>query len=224
MLTSRAGRDPGRDAGRVPLRRHTWTLRRLASAGLVAAAFGVGLLALSPDAPAGSPVLLAAHDLAAGTVLGAGDVRVASRPSAQLPQGSLAGTGTVVGRVLASGARSGEVLTDVRLVGPSLVDGLPPGDVASPVRVADAAAAGLVGPGDHVDILLAVEAGGPAQTIVRDAIVLARPQRETGGGLVGGPGDDGQGGLLVLGVRDDGARALAGAAAQGPLSLALRGS
>lgn len=184
----------------------------------------MGLLALAPDAPAGSPVLVAAHDLVAGAVLGPADVRVASRPSAQLPRGSLAAADAVVGRVLAAGARSGEVLTDVRLVGPSLVESLPPGDVASPVRVADAAAAALVGPGDHVDILLAVEAGGPAQTIVRDAIVLARPQRGTSGGLLGAPGDDGQGGLLVLGVRDDGARALAGAAAQGPLSLALRGS
>jgi pilus assembly protein CpaB len=217
-------RRPPPDPGRVPLRRRTGTVRRLVSAALVAAAVATGLLALSDPAPAGTPVLVASRDLAAGTVLDAGDVQLDPRPPADLPDGTLASTRDVAGRVLASGARRGEVLTDVRLVGPSLVDTLAPGQVAVPVRIADAAAAALVAPGAHVDVLMAVEGGGPAQTVVTDATVLAIPASAGPGGLLGSTSDDGRGGLVVLGAGGQDARALAGAAAQGPLSLTLRGT
>jgi pilus assembly protein CpaB len=190
----------------------------------VTAAIATGLLALSDPAPAGTPVLVAARDLAAGTVLTARDIELDARPPADLPDGTLASTRDVVGRVLASGARRGEVLTDVRLVGPSLVDTLAPGQVAVPVRIADAAAAALVAPGAHVDVLAAVEGGGPAQTVVTDATVLAIPTSTGSGGLLGSTSDDGRGGLVVLGAGGRDARALAGAAAQGPLSLTLRGT
>ena len=220
MLSGRLPHDPGR----VPLRPRTGTVRRLAAAALLATAVATGLLAVSDPAPAGTPALLASHDLAAGTVLTAGDLTVESRPRAQLPDGALTSSGAVVGRVLAAGARRGEVLTDARLVGPSLVDTLPPGQVAVPVRVADAAIAALVSPGDHVDVLVAVEGAGTAQTVVTDATVLARPGPAGLGGLLGTPGDDGRGGLVVLGAAVADARALAGAAAQGPLSLTLRGT
>lgn len=208
----------------MPLRRRTGTVRRLASAALVVAGVATGLLALSDPPPAGTPVLLASHDLAAGTVLVAGDVQLAPRPPAELPDGTLASTRDVVGRVLASSARRGEVLTDVRLVGPALVDSLAPGEVALPVRVADAAVAALVAPGDHVDVLVALEGGGPAQTVVTDATVLARPGSPASGGLLGSRSDDGHGGLVVLAASAVDARTVAGAAALGPLSLTLRGS
>jgi Flp pilus assembly protein CpaB len=199
-------------------------VRRLASAALVAAAVATGLLVLSDPAPAGTAVLVASRDLAAGTVLTAPDVRVDRRPPGDLPDGTLGSARDVVGRVLASGARRGEVLTDVRLVGPSLVDTLAPGQVAVPVRIADAAVAALVAPGAHVDVLVAVEGGGPAQTVVTDATVLAIPASTGSGGLLGSTSDDGRGGLVVLGAGGQDARALAGAGAQGPLSLTLRGT
>jgi pilus assembly protein CpaB len=198
-------------------------MRRLASAALVATAVAVGLFTVSVKAPAGTAALLASHDLGAGAMLGANDVEVVSRPAGQLPSGALKASGEVVGRVLASAARKGEVLTDVRLVGPALVDSLAPGKVAIPVRVADAEAAALVRPGDHVDVLVAVEGTTAAQTVVTAATVLARPE-VTGAGSLLGSGDDGRGGLVVLGVLRQDAGALAGAAALGPLSLTLRGS
>jgi Flp pilus assembly protein CpaB len=198
-------------------------LRRLVSAALVATAVAVGLWATSGASPAGAPTVVASHDLAAGATLGADDVEVVSRPGGQRPSGALTTSSDVVGRVLASAARQGEVLTDVRLVGPALVDSLVPGQVAIPVRVADAAAAALVGPGDHVDVLVAVEGTAAAQTVVSGATVLTRPDATGAGGLLGASGDDGRGGLVVLGVLRQDAGALAGAAALGPLSLTLRG-
>jgi Flp pilus assembly protein CpaB len=192
------------------------------SAVLVTTAATVTLVVLTRPPPAGVPVLVAAHDLAPGSVLTPDDVTLAPRSRAQLPAGTVASRDVAVGRVLAAGARAGEVLTDVRLVGPRLVDTLRPGEVAAPVRVADAAAARLVGPGDRVDVLAAVEGTGSARTVVRSATVLARPETQGGGGVLGGPAEDDRGGLLVLGVGSGDAEALAGASAQGPLSLALR--
>jgi pilus assembly protein CpaB len=220
VLSRRAAPDPGQ----VPLRRPAGAMRRLASAALVATAVAVGLFTVSGKAPAGSTALLASHDLAAGAMLGADDVDVVSRPAGQLPSGALGTSGEVVGRVLASAARKGEVLTDVRLVGPALVDSLAPGQVAIPVRVADAAAAALVRPGDHVDVLVAVEGTAAAQTVVTAATVLTRPDVTGAGGLLEASSDDGRGGLVVLGVLRQDAGPLAGAAALGPLSLTLRGS
>jgi Flp pilus assembly protein CpaB len=191
---------------------------------MVAAAVATGLFALSGKPPAGTPVLLASHDLAAGATLAAGDVDLVSRPAGDVPAGVLTAPTDAVGRVLASAARQGEVLTDVRLVGPALVDALAPGEVAVGVRVADAAAAALVGPGDQVDVLVAVEGAGTARTVATGAVVLARPAAGGGGGLLGGSTDDGAGGLVVLGVAREDANALAGAAAQGPLSLTLEGA
>ncbi len=215
-------RGPARDPGRVPLRRRRWALRRVVAAVLVAGAATVALLVLTSPTPAGVPALVAARDLAPGSALGPDDVRLASRALGQLPQGYLRAPDEAVGRVLASGARAGEVLTDVRLVGPHLVDSLAPGQVAAPVRVADASAVALVGPGDRVDVLVGVDGTGSARTVVRSATVLVRPQPEAGGGVLSTPTDDSRGGLLVLGVESQQAEALAGAAAQGPLSLALR--
>jgi Flp pilus assembly protein CpaB len=197
-------------------------MRRVLSAVLVACAAAVALTALARPAPSGVPALVATHDLAPGSALAPDDVRLASRARAQLPHGYLQAPGEAIGRVLASGARAGEVLTDVRLVGPRLVDSLAPGQVAAPLRVADASAAALVGPGDHVDVLVAADGTGAARTVVRSATVLVRPPPGDGGGVLGAPTDDSRGGLLVLGVGSGEAEALAGAAAQGPLSLALR--
>ncbi|HET8615232.1 MAG TPA: Flp pilus assembly protein CpaB [Actinomycetales bacterium] len=214
----RAARDPGK----VPLRRRRWALRRASSAVLAAGAAVVGLTVLSQPAAPGLPVLVAAHDLAPGEVLAPPDVSLSSRSRAELPRGTLRSADDAVGRVLSSGARAGEVLTDVRLVGPRLVDSLAAGEVAAPVRVADASAVSLVGPGDRVDVLVAVEGATSARTVVRDATVLVRPRSEGADGVLGAAADDSRGGLLVLSVGSGDAQALAGAAALGPLSLVLR--
>lgn len=197
-------------------------MRRALSAALAAAAVAVGLSTLRPTPPAGQSVVVAARDLTGGSALRPGDVALSSRPAGDVPDGVVTAPPDALGRVLTSPVRRGELLTDVRLVGPSLVDALRPGQVAAPVRIADAQAADLVRPGDHVDVLVAVESGGPASVVARDATVLAHPERDEGGGVLGA-GDDGMGGLVLLAVTSDDAQALAGSAARGPLSLALRG-
>jgi pilus assembly protein CpaB len=238
-----------RDPGWAPLRRHHPGRRRLAAAGLAAGAFAAALQVLAPRPAVGAPVVVAARDVPAGAVLAVGDLRLVRRPPEQLPGGVVADPSAAVGRTLGSGMRSGEALTDARLVGPGLLAGRPGTQVAAPVRIADGEAAALVRPGDRVDVLQAVAADGlgagaesvadgsgagrdefdsaagaglpRARTVVRRATVLARPGGGSAGGLLP-EADPSSGGLLVLAVEEREAAALAEAAALGPLSVVLR--
>lgn len=116
-------------------------------------------------------VLVAAHDLPAGTTVATDDLaRVGFRPGSE-PEGLV---DDPVGELVASAVRRGEPLTDVRLLGPAVVEGHP-GMVATPVRLPDAAMAGLLRAGDLVDVLAADPQGGPTTRVASDALVLSVP-------------------------------------------------
>jgi Flp pilus assembly protein CpaB len=154
-LSRLAGR-PG--AGPSPLaavRRAVAARRRLVAALLAGLAVLCGLTALRPPAPPAVLVLAAARDLAPGSVLALADLRSVSLPAAVVPSGALRPGAAVLGRLVAGPVRSGEPLTDVRLVGPGLLSSLPAGTVAVPVRFADAGAVALLRPGDRIDVLAA---------------------------------------------------------------------
>jgi Flp pilus assembly protein CpaB len=214
--------------------RRTLLRRRRSLAALLA---GVSvLLALTALRPApGRPgavgptlsVLVAGHDLAAGVALRDGDVRVASYPAGLVPDGALRPPDAVAGRRPVLPIRTGEPLTDVRLVSNELLERLSgPGSVAAPVRIADAGEVTLVRPGDRVDVLAAPTSDGSGQSsgstgsqqdavpVATGAMVLSAPQAATS--------TVADGGLVLLAVAPQTARALAGAAASDRLSLVLR--
>ncbi|MDT7571029.1 MAG: pilus assembly protein CpaB, partial [Actinomycetota bacterium] len=141
--------------------------RALLAAGLAAGSLAAALHVLAPPAPDGVRVLAATHDLAAGSALEPGDLRLVVLPTAVAPVGALRQSADAVGRVLAAPVRRGEALTDVRLAGADLLSPRT-GLVAVPVRVADAASAALVTAGDHVDVLAAgaVPGAPPAARVV----------------------------------------------------------
>lgn len=175
-----------RQARRAVLRR-----RRPLAAILVGVAVLAGLSAVrGPQAP-GVEVLVAAHDLAAGTTLATGDLTRVRWPAGSVPTGAVRQAG---GRVLASPLRSGEPVTDVRLLGPALSED--PDVVAVPVRLPDAASVGLLTVGDHLDLVAADPQGAAAaREVARDVAVLAVPATSEGDSSAGAPGR-----LVVLGV------------------------
>jgi Flp pilus assembly protein CpaB len=65
------------------------------------------------------PVLVAARDLAPGTVLGAADTRIARWPPELVPAEALTASADAEGRVIAGAANRGEPLTAPRLAVPS---------------------------------------------------------------------------------------------------------
>jgi Flp pilus assembly protein CpaB len=141
-----------------------FAIRRLVAAALVVFA---GFLALRPVRDA--PMLVAHHDLAAGTVLSTSDLKVVRAPPALVPSGALTDPAKATTQVLAGAAAAGEPITSARLLGPENIR-LTAGrsDAAAvPVRLADDGIAELLPPGSHVDVV------GPDQEVLaEDAVVL----------------------------------------------------
>ncbi|MDD7924959.1 SAF domain-containing protein [Actinomycetospora chibensis] len=135
--------------------RRTVALRRAAAGLLVVLA--LGLLAAPSVAPAGTPVLVAARDLAPGVALGPADVTVRLLPGELVPAGAFTEPGAVAGRQVVGGVRAGEALTDVRLLGPvaAVAAAGVPDAAGVPVRLADAGVAALLTPGTRVDLVAA---------------------------------------------------------------------
>jgi len=155
------------------------------------------------------PVLVAARDVPSGATLTGDDVRIRSLPAAYAPAGTIADAGAAVGRVLAGAARSGETITDVRLVGPAntlLATGSPDA-VAVPVRLTDAAVADLLRPGSRVDVV------GDPGVLANDAVVVVvRPSE----------GVSAKGRLVVVALPRQLAAKVAAASLAQPVTVTLR--
>ena len=205
------------------LRRAVAWRRRLLAAGLAAGSVAFAIQALAPPPPAGTDIVVAARDLSAGTVLSAGDLQLAHRPTRDVPRGAVRSTAAATGRPVSSAVRRGEVLTDVRLVGPGALRGLAAGTVAAPVRIADAESAALLRPGDVVDLLAASAVPdaptGEARLVASAVRVLLAPRQQRSG-LTAGVGN---GALLLVATSSSTAARLAAAVVTDRLSVVLRG-
>ena len=145
-----------------------WLAGLLALAALVLAVRG-------EFGAAGSvPVLVAARDLAPGSLLGAADLRVARWPPELVPAAVLTAIADADGRVIAGAANRGEPLTAPRLAGPELARrAIGSSDAASvPIRLADAGVAGLLGPGRLVDVVTSGERSDQPLVLATGATVL----------------------------------------------------
>ena len=171
------------------IRRAVLARRRLLASLLAAGAMAAGLQAATEPPPPTTAVLIAAHDIPAGTVVAASDL--ASRPFTpqSVPSGVLDAS-SVLGRTTSAPVRQGEPMTDVRLVAASLLHGYP-GTVAAPVRIGDPGAVALLKVGDRVDVLAADPQGRrDAELVVAAVPVIALPRRSpssssmVSGGLV----------------------------------------
>jgi Flp pilus assembly protein CpaB len=214
--SSRAG---GLDRWLRELRRAVVWRRRLLAAGLLAGSVAFGLQVLAPPPPPGVPVLVAARDVAAGTVLAAPDVRRVQRPAGTLPTRVLTSTRQAAGATVSSAVRRGEVLTDVRLAGTGSLQGLGRDLVAAPVRLADDATAGLLRPGDVVDVLAAGADGAAEARLVASAVRVLVVPRTTPDRLGLASGD---GALLLLATTPSSAARLAAATVTDRLSVVIR--
>lgn len=157
--------------------------RRVAAGGLVVLA-GIAALRSNPQGDR-VDVVVAARDLGSGSALTASDVRVEKRLATTVPEGSLTDPGRLPGATLASPARRGEVLTDVRLLGSRLAESTAgPGARIVPLHLADGALIDLVRVGDVVDVLAAptgeVQQPSPSvsKVIATDAVVVLVSAKE----------------------------------------------
>ncbi len=197
-------------------RRTVLARRRPLAALCVAVAVAAGLRAATAPPPPTTMVLTAAHDLGAGVVVQPGDLQRTPYPPGSVPTGTLRNAATAVGRTTAGPVRAKEALTDARLVAAALLQGYP-GLVAVPVRIGDPGAVRLLHVGDRVDLLAADPQGGSsAQVVGRDVPVVSIPRASDDS-----PGLTNGGALVVVGVPDGTAGAVAQAGVSSFLSVVL---
>lgn len=197
------------------LRRLTRRHRRPLAALLAGAATFVGVQALAPPAPETAALVVARHDLTAGSVLHQDDVRVANLQPDSAPQHAVRDPDLAIGRTVAAPMREGEIFTDRRLVSGSLLEGYGAGLVALPVRITDEDAVDLLQVGDRIDVYAAVPAAGQEARLVVTAasvVSLPSPRHDT----------TADGALVVLAVTPAQAADLAQASATSTLFVALR--
>jgi Flp pilus assembly protein CpaB len=185
--------------------------RRLIAALLTAGAVLAGMRAVAPPPPETVDVLVAAHDLPSGAVLGDDDLVARAFPADLAPPDA---AGAAAGRVLAGPMVRGEVLTDVRLVGPALADARP-GETVLPVRLPDAGMATLLHAGDRVDLVATDPGTGETIVVASDVTVLATPT-----GVPDGPAGGAGGALVVIAVSSEEASTVASAALAQYLTVA----
>lgn len=194
----------------------TMALRRLVAIMLVVFA---GILALRPAGAretAETGVVVAAVDLRPGSALTQSDTAVRPLPAPDVPVGALTSQNAAIGRLVAGPVRTGEPLTDVRLVGPAdtaLTTG-DPSAATVPVQLADPDVADLLRPGQRVDVVTLDPNQQSNQVLAENATVITI--RDT-------PGTQGQPGRLVLvAVPRQVATRLAAASLRQPVTVTLR--
>lgn len=215
---------------RLFLRR--WS-RRSKAMLVLAAACGLGafgmvrgyearLAALRPVVGAPVPVVVAAHPLVRGAVLGEDSLRLQQVPSAFAPPGALRSIAEAVGDTLVSDLAEGEAVTRTRV---GTAGGPVAAQVPSGLRafvVPSGMPAGSVRAGDHVDVLATF--GGPrpySDTVASGLEVLSVLEAEQAGFTASGSGTDGP--SLVLLVTPDAAERLAYAKAFADLTVTIAG-
>jgi Flp pilus assembly protein CpaB len=174
--------------------------------------------ALPHPVDVGVPTVVAARDLALGTTLAAGDLRIEPRTTDERPAFAVSDVGSAVGQILSGPVLTGEIVTPARFRGTAQLAGLTPGSVAVSLPVPDLVLLRMVRPADSILVI----AAGSGQLLAAAARVLASDVPADG--VL--PGGGGASGHLVVAVSPDEARAIAVAlgpsGAAGGLLIAMR--
>lgn len=169
---------------------------------------------LAPPAPDTSPVVVAAHDLEPGQRLGSGDLQLAYWSPDLVPAGSVSSVDDLSGERITGPIRTGEVVTDARVLSRGLIEQYGADLVATPLRLPDADVVALIDPGDRVDVYAASgKPGQPADQVLSDAAVITVPSSDDG---------QGEGAVVVLALSESETALLAQASATTRLSVSMR--
>lgn len=191
---------------------------RLRQAAAVVLLVVAAVLAAGPPASSSAPtrpMLVAARDIATGSVLAGHDLHVTQVPASVLPDGHLTAERAALGRILVGAARRGEPITDARLVRQTR-QSLDAGQSAVAVRLADSGVADLLRPGTSVDVVTADRGSDGRQILATGATVLTVLAAEPGNQGVSG------GRLVLLELPRAGATRVASASLTRPVTVTLR--
>ena len=200
-----------------------------AAAFLLVRGYEARVAALGPALGKPAPVLVAASDLSAGTVLSAGMLSREVYPSRFVPPGSVLDADRAAGRVLVSPLAEGEVLTRTRLAPPRagpVAALVPPGFRA--VSITSSLPPGSIHRGDRVDLLATFAGGHPhTETVATGLQVLTVASAPSSAGAPLGEtaaaGSTGSEQALILLVAPDEAEGVAYAKAFADVTVSVEG-
>ncbi|GAA4384933.1 SAF domain-containing protein [Nocardia zapadnayensis] len=124
--------------------------RRLLASLALALATTLVVWALTPR-PAGTPVVVAAGDIAPGSTIGAGDLGTRTYPAALVPADAIESVAEAIGSTSAAHLSPGLPVTRSGLLAPR-AEPLAEGQLLMPVTVTDEAAAATLRPGHRVRV------------------------------------------------------------------------
>lgn len=202
----------------------TMALRRLVAVALVVLAGALALRPAGAREAEQADVVVAAKDMAPGSLLSRADVSIRQLPMALVPSGALTSRVAALGRVLATPIRAGEPLTDIRLVGPAdtaLTTG-DPHAATVPVRLADPDVADLLRPGIRVDVVTLDPDHQSDPVLAENATVVTVRDTAGSSGGVAGSGQDQTGRLVLVALPRQFATRLAAASLRQPVTVTLR--
>jgi Flp pilus assembly protein CpaB len=195
----------------------------LASA-IVMRAYALRLDATRPDGGPPVEVVIAARDVARGSMLPEEALEVLTMPSGFTPPGALHDLAHATGRIAITDLAAGEIVTELRLAhgGSGPTASLVPAGMRA-VQIPVAATAG-VAPGDLVDVIGTFGGGGAHTEVTGEALEVLAVRRGGAGGSFGAAGTTTSGsvGLIVLATPDDAER-LVFASVFASLSIAVHG-
>ncbi|MDR1634546.1 MAG: SAF domain-containing protein [Bifidobacteriaceae bacterium] len=220
------GRLPERRTVRALAWRARWAIWALFAALLVR----IALPGVVSAAGGGEPVVVLAHDLAAGSQLTAVDLRLTRLPAAALPDGALVSADQAVGNRLTIDLPGGMVLVESLLSSANVLDGLPAGKVAAAVRLNDPGMTAVLAAGDRIDVMASPGPSGsgsiaPAQRLAKSVQVLGvsglGAAEDGGSDLFAGGASATESGLLLVAVSPEEAALIGGAASWALITAVL---
>lgn len=167
--------------------RYRRVLAALAAAVCVLAAISATSAAQTPT----RQVVVATHDLPAGTTLTTADLDLRRLRASDVPDRAAAGVDELVGKVVAGGHARGAVMTELSVVTGRAASA--PGRVVIAVKATDSEVTRLASAGLRVALLAP---GGGGGLITDDALVVAVPQPAPAGPL----GTGGESRVLLVDV------------------------
>ncbi len=191
------------------IRRFVLIHRRLLAAAFAGLAVVFALGSLRPTEPSVA-IVVARHDLRAGSSITSGDLASVRIPPAARPAHSTTDKSDFIGRRVAAPMRDGEALTDFRVLAPGLLTGYGEDFVLSTIRVADVTELASLRVGDHVNILATAPEGDSAATIIaRRAAIVSLAHND----------DRDEAPLIVVAVEEKTGLAIATAATRSRMSV-----
>lgn len=158
--------------------------------------------------------MVAARDVSPGQRLVPDDLEVARLTPSQVPAGSASSVEQLDGERVTVPLRSGEIVTDARLLSSALIRQYGRGFAATPIRIPDAGVVALLEAGDLVDVYAATgDQTKPADRVVSSAPVVAVPSSD---------GTSGEGAVVVLALNEADSARIAQANATTQLSISIR--